>query len=333
VPSLAQNLAVWDATYDWPQDGDEWSAAWGGPANHWSMWLYPRVQAFLPAARVLEIAVGHGRWTQFLAQRCDELIGIDIAASAVDHCRRRFAGDPRLRFHVNDGASLAVAADDSVDLVFSFDSLVHAEADVLAGYIVEFARVLTGDGVAFIHHSNVASLGPVDLERVHWRAPSVSAAVVERFANSAGLRCIAQEPLAWEDGYLTDCVSVIARPGSRWDQGPNKVVPNDRYRSQETRAGLAVAALYPPAPPVSDRGAGHAAALDLAAAGDVGAARDLLAGTLRRAIDPEALNDLAVLAHHCGDGDDAIALLEALVRLHPEDAAARANLADLRAQR
>jgi len=332
VPSLVQNLMVWDASYDWPEDGEEWSAAWGGSANHWSMWLYPRVRAFLPAKRVLEIAVGHGRWTQYLAQRCDELIGVDIAGTAIEHCRQRFADDPRLSFHVNDGTSLAAASDRSVDLVFSFDSLVHAEADVLGGYMVEFARVLSDDGVVFIHHSNVAALGAVDPERVHWRAPSVSAAIVERFAASAGLRCVIQEPFAWEAQTLTDCISVITRPGSRWDSGANRVEPNDRYRTEETRMGLTVAGLYPPAPPLAQHGASHAEALDLAAAGDAEGARALLAGALRHAIAPEALNDLAVLSHRCGDHKTAITLLEALVCLHPDDVAARENLADLRTQ-
>jgi Flp pilus assembly protein TadD len=46
-------------------------------------------------------------------------------------------------------------------------------------------------------------------------------------------------------------------------------------------------------------------------------------------VDPEALNDLAVLTMECGDADAAIDLLQALVRLHPEDAVAAANLAAL----
>src|SRR5258708_2194290 len=34
-------------------------------------------------------------------------------------------------FHQNDGLTLDVVSDNSVDLVFSFDSLVHCEIDVL----------------------------------------------------------------------------------------------------------------------------------------------------------------------------------------------------------
>ena len=45
--------------------------------------------------------------------------------------------------------------DGSVDFAFSFDSLVHAEADVLGAYLGELARKLKPDGVGFIHHSNI----------------------------------------------------------------------------------------------------------------------------------------------------------------------------------
>ena len=45
--------------------------------------------------------------------------------------------------------------DGSIDFVFSFDSLVHVEADVLDAYLDQLARKLTPDGVGFIHHSNM----------------------------------------------------------------------------------------------------------------------------------------------------------------------------------
>ena len=76
---------------------------------------------------MLEIAPGHGRWTEYLAHHCDRLIGVDLASSCVEVCRERFDGRPNLEFFVNDGRSLDMVDAGSVDLVFSFDSLVHAE--------------------------------------------------------------------------------------------------------------------------------------------------------------------------------------------------------------
>ena len=49
-----------------------------------------------------------------------------------------------------------MAADASIDFAFSFDSLVHAEANILESYISELARVLKANAIAFIHHSFAA---------------------------------------------------------------------------------------------------------------------------------------------------------------------------------
>ena len=91
MPSLTQNLSVWDETYDWARRGDEWSDAWGGVSHHWWTTLFPRLQGYVPAGRILEIAPGFGRWTHFLRDLCSELIIVDIAESAIAHCRERFA--------------------------------------------------------------------------------------------------------------------------------------------------------------------------------------------------------------------------------------------------
>src|SRR5687768_4980448 len=97
--------------------------------------LYPRVRQFLPAATILEIAPGHGRWTQYLLPLCERLIGVDVAANCVAACRERFAGDAHAEFHKNDGMSLPMVPDGKVDFAFSFDSLVHCERDVMQSYI------------------------------------------------------------------------------------------------------------------------------------------------------------------------------------------------------
>src|SRR5205823_13785691 len=72
-----------------------------------------------------------------------------------------FADVEHAEFDVNDGSSLAAGSDDSIALAFSFASLVHAEEDVIDAYLHELARVLTDDGVAFLHHSNLAACRPV----------------------------------------------------------------------------------------------------------------------------------------------------------------------------
>src|SRR3954451_7271791 len=139
MPGVDENREVWGGSYPWPEAGDEWSTAWGGTDAQWHCSVLPRVEPFLPASTVLEIAPGFGRWTQYLIPQSGRYIGVDLAQAGVDACRQRFADAPSAEFHVNDGRSLAVADDHSVDLAFSFDSLVHVEDDVIGGYLAELA--------------------------------------------------------------------------------------------------------------------------------------------------------------------------------------------------
>src|SRR5688500_1699608 len=124
MPEVEHNAEVWEAGWDWSQQGDEWSEWWGGTPALWHGALLPRLHPFLPAGTVLEIAPGYGRWSQYLKDRCDRLILVDLAEKCIDGCRRRFADADNIEFHVNDGKSLDMVEDGSIDLAFSFDSLV-----------------------------------------------------------------------------------------------------------------------------------------------------------------------------------------------------------------
>jgi len=153
MPSISENTEFWGKNYVWPEAGDEWSEFWGTAHAQWFGCLLPRVFPFLKG-RVLEIAPGHGRWTQFLQAHCESLIGIDLASSCVEKCTERFASHPNLEFQVNNGLTFPAIDDRSIDFAFSYDSLVHAESDVMSSYVKELARVLKPGGVAFLHHSN-----------------------------------------------------------------------------------------------------------------------------------------------------------------------------------
>jgi SAM-dependent methyltransferase len=238
MPSVQQNLRSWDQTYAWPEEGEEWSRVWGGSEAQWFFVIHPRIHRFLPAGTVLEVAPGHGRWTQYLKDYCRRLVGVDLSAACVEACRRRFAEVPDASFHVNDGYSLSMLSDGSVDFAFSFDSLVHAESDVLAAYLAELARTLAPAGVAFLHHSNLGAYRdpqtgealPAPAKR-HWRAASVSARGVAEECGRVGLRCISQEIVNWGGDHLTDCFSTLTRPGSPW-QRDNLVIENADFMKE-----------------------------------------------------------------------------------------------------
>jgi SAM-dependent methyltransferase len=261
VPTVEENLKTWAADYDWARKGEEWSVVWGGSQAQWFGAIFPRIHAFVPTGTILEIGPGFGRWTHYLRSRCQRLIVVDLAENCISACRQRFASDPRLVFHVNDGRSLAMVPDESIDFVFSFDSLVHAEADVLQAYLGQLARKLKPNGAGFIHHSNIgeyrryfAAIRRIPhwlrhrlearrlVDNTHSRSFTVTARAFERWCDQAGLRCIGQELVNWGTRRLIDCFSIFERNAST-RIGPNQVVSNPGFMS-EAESIRRVAHLY-----------------------------------------------------------------------------------------
>src|SRR6185437_4210141 len=192
--------------------------------------ILPRIHAFLPANTVLEIAPGYGRWTQFLQPQSQQLIAVDLSESCIEACRARFAEATNANFYVNDGKSLAMVVDDFIDFAFSFDSLVHADLEVIRAYLTQLTRKLTPDGVAFLHHSNIGIYArrwsiqnrlPGTLRSVlghlrfaghsHDRDFTVTAARFEEICRETGLVCIAQETLNWCHSLRIDAFSTLTK--------------------------------------------------------------------------------------------------------------------------
>ena len=219
MPTIDENRQRWNS-YDWTEGGDEWSAVWGGTSFLWWGAIYPRIQHLLPVPVILEIAPGHGRFSQFLKTLCDELLLVDLSERCIEACKERFHSDRHVSCFLGDGSSLSPIPDNKVDFVFSFDSLVHCEAAVIEGYLSDLPKKMTPRGTGFIHHSNFAALvdpqtGQADFENEHWRGTSVSADLFAENCCKTGLVCVSQEVVNWGGTpYLTDCLSVFSMPQS-----------------------------------------------------------------------------------------------------------------------
>ena len=262
MATVELNKQMWDGNYEWIKQGEEWSRAWGGSEAQWSAAIMPRIHTFVPTGTILEIAPGYGRWTNYLKDYCDNLIAIDLSESCIQSCQQRFSNSLHITYHVNDGISLEMVEDHSVDFVFSYDSLVHAEADVIEAYIRQLSRKLKRHGVGFIHHSNIGRYQQIfsEIEKIqgtmresivnriflspkHWRASSMTAERFSGFCDQFGLTCIGQELVNWgTDGLLNDCFSLFTPKDSKWSRA-NRIIENTDFMN-EARLIRKLSSLY-----------------------------------------------------------------------------------------
>ena len=209
MPDLAWNKATWDGAYDWTQRGHEWSNTWGSSQAMFFTTILPRIAASLPAQAVLEIAPGHGRVTATLLPFCQTFHGIDLSAQCTEFCQTRFATHPNATFHTNNGLSLAAVAQHRFNLVFSYDSLVHADLPVFEAYIPQILAILAPGGTAFLHHSNLAAF-PEVTEFQH-RSTTTSAPLIADLIQRHGGKILVQEMFNGGPNVAYDCFTTFCR--------------------------------------------------------------------------------------------------------------------------
>lgn len=157
MPDIEWNREVWDQAHDWSEEGDEWSgmaAHCGQPYQEWKTALIE--QFLLPNIEgkdVLEIAPGHGRFSQSIVPAASSTTLVDLSQTCLDVCQKLFADAPHVNYVLTDGTSLPGVADQSIDFVWSFDSFVHMELPVIDAYLAEISRVLRPGGSFNIHHA------------------------------------------------------------------------------------------------------------------------------------------------------------------------------------
>jgi len=161
----------------------------------------------LPLARgkrVLDAACGEGYGSALLAGAADRIVGADISHEAVGHARSRYGAIPNLSFVEADCTALDELPSASFDLIVSFETLEHVEAQerMLDG----FARLLSEDGVLLVStpdkHNYTDATGQVN--EFHVRElyrPEFEALLAPRFP---AVRLFAQKLLfqsaLWEVG-------------------------------------------------------------------------------------------------------------------------------------
>jgi O-antigen biosynthesis protein len=95
---------------------------------------------------VLDIACGEGYGSAMLAKSAARVMGMDISAEAVEHAAATYEDVATLRFETASAKSLH-GADESFDVVVSFETIEHLSEADQERFMQEVRRVLRPDGL------------------------------------------------------------------------------------------------------------------------------------------------------------------------------------------
>ncbi len=187
--------------------GDEWDGTTSGGATsegEYSRLIEDRfIAPYVEASdTVLELGVGGGRTAAILRAHAREVICADISRRMLAATRSRL-GDDGMRYVKLDGISLDAVAAQSVDVFFSFDTMVHIEPRDIFNYLTRIPPLMRGRRLCILNHTNVLTergwtrfLGEWDKNLMGRRGTAFSVmtdSIMQRFLDHLGYEVLEKD--------------------------------------------------------------------------------------------------------------------------------------------
>ncbi len=158
MPSLKENLEIWDNKYDWSEHGEEWDGQAKYCKADYEEWKESIITNFINPyinenSSILEIGPGHGRWTRYLIEKPCNLYVVDLSKKCIGYLKQRFHNYNNIKYFFNEGSNLDMIQNSTIDIIFSFDVFVHIEEREISSYFKEFSRIMKKNSHAIIHHA------------------------------------------------------------------------------------------------------------------------------------------------------------------------------------
>jgi hypothetical protein len=141
---------VTDSAPSLPFTGERYTPGVPGMIGYEHWHRYAVAAALAGGCRVLDAACGEGYGSALLARFADHVVGVDVDAASIGHATQRYARANLA--YVRASVTSLPLADASVDLVVSFETIEHLEAQ--AAMLAEFRRVLSPGGALVVSSPN-----------------------------------------------------------------------------------------------------------------------------------------------------------------------------------
>ncbi|MES1225296.1 MAG: methyltransferase domain-containing protein, partial [Bacteroidota bacterium] len=97
---------------------------------------------------VLDIACGEGYGTKILSKNANKVFGVDIDSASIDHAKKTYR-ENNIEFICGSVKNIPLA-DNSVDVVVSFETIEHIDEETQNNFLAEIKRVLKKGGALII---------------------------------------------------------------------------------------------------------------------------------------------------------------------------------------
>jgi SAM-dependent methyltransferase len=149
----------WDERPDLNLGVETLGEEWGGPAFAERIVTEVAAPYLGPGVDVLELGCGGGKFSAHLRPRTRRLVCADISADMLARTRAHVGDGPDVEYLQLSGRNFAGVPDRSVDVVFSYDVLLHLQPQNVFAYLLDARRILRPGGIFMLHAINLASGG------------------------------------------------------------------------------------------------------------------------------------------------------------------------------
>ncbi|MGH8255787.1 MAG: class I SAM-dependent methyltransferase [Steroidobacteraceae bacterium] len=152
---MADSPAAFDRLYTDAPHNDPWAS--GRPQYRYQRRKYDALVRLLPARpyrRALDLGCGLGLFTERLASRAQEVVGIDISAVAIGRATERARALKNVQLRQGDIMTLGAELDGKFDLVVVADTIYYLPPPIqdtsLKQLVARISKLLAPDGVLLV---------------------------------------------------------------------------------------------------------------------------------------------------------------------------------------
>jgi len=181
--------------------------------RHWQHLIWPMLSRHaVDFSHTLELACGYGRNSRKLLEAgAASLTLVDVNPDNIEYCREHIQPLGDVSLIQNNGIDLSPLGEETFTFVYTFDSMVHFDLELVISYVAEFSRVLKVGGLSFIHHSNYSESPGVEFQsNPNWRN-FMSAKIMRHIAIRNKFEVVEQQIIDWGGSPKIDCLSLLRR--------------------------------------------------------------------------------------------------------------------------